>query len=182
MFIRIQDLQKQEITLDEQLRPGTLDLGPDVQQIAPVKVKGRAELIEEHEGDTRISDIRLRGDYTTRVAMQCARCIEPIERNLSGSFDLIYRPLGATTHPPESSISEAESEIGFYQGDGLQLEQAMVEQVLLAVPIRELCRADCKGICPRCGQNLNDATCQCTPEKEDSRWAGLRNIREQLNR
>ncbi len=66
----------------------------------------------------------------------------------TGRFDLIYRPLGVDRRADEVSISEAETEIGYYQGEGLLLEDALREQVLLATPVRALCREDCKGLCP----------------------------------
>jgi DUF177 domain-containing protein len=180
MFISIKDLQAEDVSFDEQLKPGTLDLGPETTQEAPLKAKGKASLVEEHEGHTRIADIRLVGDFSTRVEMKCARCLEPVVRNVAAHFDLIYRPLGAVPRPAESAISEAETEIGFYQGSGLELEQALTEQVLLAVPLRELCKPDCKGLCAHCGKNLNADECHCQAAAPDSRWAALAEVKNKL--
>jgi uncharacterized protein len=182
MLITVQALQKQGVAFDEQFRPGTLDLGEEVTQQGPAHVRGQAELVEEHAESHRvIHDIRLRGDYSVRVAVQCARCLEPVERQLKESFDLLYRPLGAVPRPPESAISRDETEIGFYQGEGLQLEQAIGEQILLAVPLRMLCRPNCKGLCPRCGKNLNVEQCQCPPTPQDERWSALGELREKID-
>jgi uncharacterized protein len=180
MFISIQDLQAEDVLFDEQVAPGVLDLGPELMQLRPVHVQGKAVLVEEHEGHKHIADIRLVGDFDTRLQMRCARCLEPVEREIGGHFDLIFRPLGAIPRPQESAISEAETEIGFYKGNGLQLEQALTEQVLLAVPIRELCRAECKGLCPHCGRNLNTERCVCGPVEADPRWAALGEMRDKF--
>ena|ERR1051326_2893214 len=180
MFISVQALQKQEVTFDERFAPGTLDLGPEVAQQGPFRVQGRADLVEEHEERKVINDIRLRGDYAGRVTVQCARCLEPVERELKAEFDLLYRPLGVTPRPPDSAITRDETEIGFYQGDGLLLEQAVTEQVILAVPVRQLCSAECKGLCPSCGKNLNQESCGCEKQSSDPRWAALGSLRDKL--
>jgi uncharacterized protein len=106
--------------------------------------------------------------------------LEPVERDLKAEFDLLYRPLGVTPRPPDSSITRDETEIGFYQGDGLLLEQAVAEQVILAVPVRQLCSAECKGLCPSCGKNLNQESCGCEKQGSDPRWAALGSLRDKL--
>jgi uncharacterized protein len=182
MFISIQDLQAhgEEMAFDERFAPGAVELGTEIEQKRPIHVHGKAVLVEEHEGHKLIADIRLVGDFDTRLEMRCARCLEPVEREIGGHFDLIFRPLGVVPRPQESAISEAETEIGFYQGKGLQLEQALAEQILLAVPIRELCRAECKGLCPHCGRNLNAEECNCQPSAPDPRWSALGEMRDKF--
>jgi uncharacterized protein len=92
---------------------------------------------------------------------------------LSGDFDLIFRPESADADAGERSITADETEIGYYQKSGLLLEDVVREQVLLSLPNRTLCQADCKGLCPRCGQNLNQAKCSCDEAPADPRWNGL---------
>jgi uncharacterized protein len=82
--------------------------------------------------------------------------------------------------PEEASICEAETEIGFYQGDGLLLEDVIKEQLLLAVPLRAICREDCKGLCPQCGRNRNLEPCNCSNQTQDPRWAALEDIKNKL--
>jgi len=78
-------------------------------------------------------------------------------------------------------LTDAEAEIGYYQGEGLLLEEAVREQVLLALPLKMICREDCKGLCPQCGQNLNEGPCSCTAPNHDLRWSALKEIRDKLN-
>jgi uncharacterized protein len=119
-----------------------------------------------------VEDIRLRAAYQGEFDQLCARCLEPVHTPLTGSFDLILRPLGVDSGPGERSISADETEIGYYEQSGLSLEDVVREQVLLSLPSRTLCKPDCKGLCPRCGQNLNLETCKCTPAT-DPRWSAL---------
>jgi uncharacterized protein len=182
MFISVRDLAAETLNYNEQFPPGVIDLGTDLRQQTPIATQGRAELIEEHGHKVTISDIRLVGKFSTQLEFHCARCLDPVERTVETSFDLLYRPLGAIPMPPESSIGPADTEIGYYQGDGLLLEDVLKEQVLLAVPLKEVCRAECKGICAGCGQNLNFESCACTEPVGDPRWTALKDLRDKLQK
>ena len=100
--------------------------------------------------------------------------------SLTGEFDLLYRPIGIESGSDEHSITTSETEIGYYQGDGLELEDVLREQVLLSLPPRVLCSPDCKGLCPHCGQDLNSASCSCTQSSPDPRWSALSELRTRI--
>ncbi|MGH9556805.1 MAG: YceD family protein [Terriglobales bacterium] len=181
MFIRLQDLEVEKLEFQQEFGPGVIDLGAEVAQQTTLRASGRAELIKEDHGRKKvIRDIRVVGRLSTRVEVRCARCLEPVTSVIESAFDLLYRPLGADAGKDEVSISEAETEIGYYQGEGLLLEDVLREQVLLATPVRTLCREDCKGLCPRCGRNRNREECQCAEQPPDPRWEALKGIREKL--
>ena len=127
-----------------------------------------------------VPDIRMRGDYSGRFEVPCARCVEPVEHPRAGSFDLLYRPIGVDAGAAERAISTSETEIGYYNGDGLVLEDVLREQVLLSLPEKTLCRADCKGLCPSCGRNLNTETCSCESAVTDPRWNALSGLRSKI--
>lgn len=177
MFLKIKDLEVHLVDFKEEFAPGVIDLGTEITQKAPLLAAGRAQLVEEHEGKHRtISDIRLAGELSTRVELACARCLEPVEQKVQRSFDLLYRPQGADAGRDELSVTAAEAEVSYYQGEGLLLEDALREQVLLALPLKAICREDCKGLCPQCGSNLNQGQCSCAEVHEDPRWSPLKEI------
>jgi len=180
MLIRVQDLELRELALDEEFKPGTIDLGREVRQSGLLRVRARAELIREHEGRTVVADIRLAGKLSGTVELNCARCLEQVELRVARSFDLLYRPLVRERGADEVSISRAETEIGFYSGDGLELEDVLREQILLEVPLKVLCGEDCKGLCPQCGKELNRDSCTCVPPAADSRWNALHGLKDKL--
>ena len=182
MFIEIQELEQHPIDFQEEVAPGVLDLGQDLRQIEPLYAKGRAQLIEEHHGKHQIvKDIRVDGSLETRFQLACARCLDPVIQDVSHKFDLLYRPQGADAGREELSVTSAEAEVSYYQGEGLLLEDVLREQVLLALPLKAICRDDCKGLCPHCGKNLNLEQCACAEPVEDPRWLALKDIREKLN-
>jgi uncharacterized protein len=104
--------------------------------------------------------------------------VEPVEIPLEAEFDLIFRPAGADAEATERSITAPETEIGYYLGDSLLLEDVLREQVLLSLPVRTLCKPDCKGLCPRCGANRNNQACTCAGD--DPRWEALAGLRERI--
>jgi uncharacterized protein len=181
MLIEIKDLELRPIDFEEEYGPGDLDLGPDLQQSSLLHAAGRAQLIEEQHGKhQRIKDIRVNGELSTTLELPCARCLEPVIQDVTRKFDLLYRPLGADAGREELSVTGVEAEISYYQGEGLLLEDAVREQVLLAVPLKVICREDCKGLCPHCGANLNSEQCSCAEPMEDPRWTALKDLRSKL--
>jgi DUF177 domain-containing protein len=181
MLIEIQELEHHPVDFKENFAPGVVGFGDEVRQIAGLKTAGRAQLVEEHHGKHQIiQDIRVRGDLSTQLELACARCLEPVKLDVERSFDLLYRPLGADAGRAELSVTAAEAEISYYEGEGLLLEDMLREQVLLSVPLKAICREDCEGLCPHCGKNLNSGQCSCTDQMEDPRWAALKEIRGKL--
>ena len=181
MFLDIHELEREPLDFEEVFQPGVIDLGDEIRQRTPMKATGRAELVEEHVGKHQvIKDIRLRGHLTAGLELPCARCVDPVGQDIVRDFELLYRPLGADAGRDELSVTAAEAEIGYYQGDGLQLEDVLREQVLLALPLKVVCRQDCKGLCPQCGKNLNQEQCSCSITLEDPRWAALKEVRAKL--
>ena len=181
MYIRLQDLAIRKLNFREEYAPGKIDLGADVRQIAPLKTSGRAEVLHEHHGGKEmISDIRLVGEFSTRLELNCARCLDPVTHEVAAQFDLLYRPLGSDRRADEVSITESETEIGYFEGDGMMLEDVLREQVLLAMPLKSVCSESCKGMCPHCGRNLNQGECDCEPVLKDPRWDALNEIKKRL--
>ncbi len=181
MFIRISDLELRQAQYDESFLPGMIDFGPDLRQTGPLKISGRAELIKEHlSGKSYVPNIRVVGKWSGDFEASCARCLEAVPQHLQRDFDLIYRPLGSDRRADEVSISEAETEIGYYQGEGMELADSLREQVLLAAPVKVVCQEACKGICPQCGKNLNEGSCNCAPVMTDPRWDALKDLKKNL--
>ena len=181
MLIEIAELELHPVDFQEEFPPDAIDLGADVRQTSVLKTSGRAQLVEEHHGKHKvIKDIRLQGDLATTLEVSCARCLEAVTQNVARAFDLLYRPQGTDAGNEELSVTAAEAEIGYYQGEGLLLEDALREQVLLVVPLKVICREDCKGLCPTCGKNRNTELCSCVPPAGDPRWEALKDLREKL--
>jgi uncharacterized protein len=179
MEFKVSELEKEPIEFDLELAPGIVDLGEEAVQQGPLAASGEAEVIHEHRGPKDIvADIRLRGRWAGKFQVPCARCVEPVEIPLAADYDLIFRPAEADSEATERSITAQETEIGYYQRDSLVLEDVLREQVLLSLPVRTLCKPDCKGLCPRCGADRNSQPCNCTGD--DPRWEALAGLRSRI--
>jgi uncharacterized protein len=121
---------------------------------------------------------RLVGTLTTTLELRCSRCLEPFTLPVDAAFDLRYLPEGAGLSDGEDTedgeLGDDDTSATFYKDDEIDLGELMREQFYLALPMKPLCREDCKGLCPQCGTNLNTETCQCQFTWEDPRLAGLK--------
>ena len=99
---------------------------------------------------------------------------EPFTMPVDQTFDLRYQPHTVNTGEGERELEEDDLTTAFYEHDEIDLDHLMREQFHLALPMKPLCREDCKGLCPRCGANRNTTTCTCEVRWEDPRLAGLK--------
>ena len=122
------------------------------------------------EAQQVIHDVLVQGTVEGTVAHECRRCLEPVTVHVAENLSLFFRD-----GIPEQE-AEAEEVYALPDRGDLDLSQALREQLTLAVPRFVLCREDCRGLCPTCGTNLNESTCDCVVEEVDDRWAALRRI------
>ena len=177
----VSELEREPIEYDLQLQAGAIDFGEEAEQVGVLAASGLAEVLHEHRGPKDIvADIRLRGKLSGNFQVPCARCIEPVATPVEADYDLIFRPIGADAGAAERAISASDTEIGYYLKDSLLLEDVLREQLILALPVRTLCKDDCKGLCPRCGVNRNSQSCSCDEGPSDPRWEALAGLRSQI--
>ncbi len=172
MFLSVKEMELRKIRFDETFAPGQIDFsGESVEQSSPLHAAGSAEMLAHSDGE-----VWLRGRYTVEMAAQCDRCLGRARFPLDAPFDLFYRPMSFIAREEEVAIDEGEAEIGFYEAGGLELEDVLHEQILLALPMQRVCSETCKGICPVCGKNRNESVCDCRVEGAGDRWGALRKL------
>jgi uncharacterized protein len=171
MFLDVNELAIHKLRLRRTYAPGSVDYHEvDFRQVDPLEVHATAEAVE--------GQIRIFGELHTRLEMVCARCLEPVLEEITREFDLFYRPLKSMTDEEEARLKLDDTEIAFFEGDGLFLADVLAEQVLLALPMKVICRGDCRGLCPHCGANLNTDECRCEAHAGDSRLAPLARLKQ----
>jgi uncharacterized protein len=116
----------------------------------------------------------LTGTVETTLELVCSRCLEAYSRPVTAAFDLRYLPQSANTGEGEREVEEDDLTTAYYRDETIDLGDLVREQLYLALPMKPLCREDCRGLCAECGANLNLTTCGCTRRWEDPRLAGLR--------
>ncbi|HYB62028.1 MAG TPA: DUF177 domain-containing protein [Methylomirabilota bacterium] len=171
MFLDIKELALHKIRIQKSYAPGTLDLySGEFRQVEPLEVRATAELLD--------GQVRIAGDLRTRLEMVCARCLEPVVEEVNRDFDLSYKPVSLIGREEEVRLKSGDTEVAFFEGEGLFLTDVLAEQVLLALPMKVICRSDCRGLCPQCGANLNAEECRCESHAADPRLAPLGRIKQ----
>ena len=112
--------------------------------------------------------------------LSCPRCLKTSWTPVTADVELLL--VAASEEPLEGELGLREEDLSviFVEGEVLDTEPILLEQLQLNVPMRQLCRPDCAGLCPSCGADLNKAACECDSEQGDPRWADLAALRDKL--
>ena len=120
---------------------------------------------------------RLIGRVRTVLELSCGRCVEPLRLPVDASFDVRYHPQSEAVEPAgEHEVGEGDLDDAYYRDDQIDLDELVQEQLYLVLPMKPLCRDDCRGLCPECGTNLNTGTCNCRHEWTDPRLEALKGL------
>jgi uncharacterized protein len=173
-FVDLKDLDH-KVSLDGALQPGVIDFaGENVRQIGPLTWNATAERAGE--------EIRIAGNLSGTMESSCSRCLEPARCDIQKSFDLFFRQRDEDLFDEDDDVelTEEDTRTAFFTGTQLAIGDVLREQVLLALPMKALCRVDCKGLCPVCGTNRNQNTCSCSGEVFSPHMEKLLEIKRKL--
>ena len=146
----------------------TVSFLTDVDFPSPMKVSGE---ITNTAGYMRMT-LTMSVDYVA----QCARCLSPVTGQFTLDLEKTVAPRNLLGDLDEDKLDEfAIIEDGF-----LDMDEQLREQLEMEFPMRFLCREDCKGLCPKCGKNLNEGECNCDHTEIDPRMEPLRKLLEQM--
>lgn len=125
--------------------------------------------------------IDVRGKFATSIELDCARCLRaskmPVEMPIEEELPLEGQPWAPEPDEDIEELPEDEKE-PLFENNIFDLEEYLRQSILVGVPIKPLCEEECKGLCPRCGANLNDGPCECPPDQGDSPFAVLGSLVE----
>jgi len=138
--------------------------------LEPVRIV--VDVIKHGEGEVYVS-----GALSAKIEAECARCIKHIALPIHSDFHLEYLPASGDVSSGELALSPEAMDLNYYEGDEIDLDREMIGQCSLAIPMHALCRKDCRGLCPHCGEDLNKVNCQCHFEPTDMRWAALKHFK-----
>ena len=122
------------------------------------------------------TELFLAGEITAASVAQCARCAEEFVGPNHRSFRYVLAPR-SIGYDKKADLSAEDLEFSLYDGEDVDLTPLILEQTLLALPTRPLCREDCRGLCPQCGVNRNDHQCACASPASDPRLAVLSSLK-----
>jgi uncharacterized protein len=152
--------------------PAPKDLGGEL-----IAVPEGADLELELSMTSVSEGVYISGVVRGPVKGECGRCL----RDIDDSYDFEIQELflfeeSETVEKSDDEDDEDADEAGRMQGDLIDLEPAVRDAVVLALPVNPLCRQDCPGLCPDCGVHLDELPADHSHELDDPRWAALRNL------
>jgi uncharacterized protein len=142
---------------------------PDYRITAPVELS----MVVSKVGPDAFEAI---GTVKTRLELTCSRCVEPFDLPVDASFELRYVPHVTEAGGDEREIEDDDLTTAYYSDGVLDIGELLREQFQLALPMKPLCSAACRGLCAQCGANLNRTECACGPAWEDPRLAPLKSL------
>jgi uncharacterized protein len=159
----------------------------DVQQEVPVASLDRPELLGlspvAWKGEVVWADpgylLRAKLDYRQELA--CIRCLAPIAEESHSDVDLMIVVDRRHPEPGEEEIDERDLSVWTVEEEVVELEPILFEQLQLNVPMKPLCRPDCKGLCPRCGADWNEGPCACAESPGEGRFPALAQLKGRLD-
>lgn len=152
-------------------------------ELNPVDERVRLTQPAEVKGNVKLAghEVFVSGHVETRAQLECDRCLQLVELPVSADFALEYITGSDYESSSAAALSEEEMAVSVFDGQSIDVDEIVKEQILLAVPARTLCREDCKGICPECGTDLNAGRCNCDADEVDPRWAALKSFKNTDN-
>jgi uncharacterized protein len=168
----------------ESIAPGALDR-PELLELGPVTWRG--EIVFADPG------FLLRGRLSYDQTLACIRCLRPHKVATSAEVELVVVVEGHQKKSPrsqrasevdESELSESDLDTLVLTEEVLETRPIVLEQLQLNVPMKPLCRPECRGLCPTCGADLNEqgGQCSCAAPEPDPRWAALATLLESKGR
>ena len=154
----------------QEVAAGELGRG-ELVSLGPVTWRGRVSFVDPGY----LLQARLAYEQT----LTCTRCLKPFVERLTPEVELLFE-VGAPGGAGDHELHGDELETVFLDDEVLETGPVLVEQLQLNIPMKPLCRPDCKGLCPMCGADRNVETCACEERAEDPRWAALAAIRDRL--
>lgn len=122
------------------------------------------------------------GAVQARISLECARCLAEFGSDVSATVEFIVRYQEKRAANP---VDEYDYEdYVYFRGDELAADISNIvrQAIILSISLKPLCSETCLGLCPRCGANLNEQTCDCRSENIDERWEALRKISNSMNK
>ncbi len=174
MYLDVQQLPPEGLSFELEIPSAKLATQADVRLIDCVAVSGRLTPVDE-------GGICLIGEMDAAIEMSCGRCLEPLEFDIHEGLDLLYLPQSANVGPgggedEERQLTDEDMSVGFYRDDQIDMNKMVWEQIYLALPMKPLCKEDCRGLCSQCGTNLNLSKCNCEKDLVDPRLATLKTL------
>lgn len=168
--VELRSLEQEDLVLEENDWAQALGI-----ELTPELCRGPLEIYCElsKNGDL----VSAKGWVQGKMLLECDRCLKEFENHFKSFFEVHYRSQIEEGISEEDTPLEGQFEVVYFEGDILDIADQIRQTVLLSVPMRALCRYDCRGLCGGCGSDLNVEFCKCQEPPTDPRWDALKKLK-----
>jgi uncharacterized protein len=175
VFIEIEDLKDEPLRVHHIFPVGEIGF---VHDDAALDKPVTADFMLSHND----RNLHVDGTVRTGIRFRCSRCTKEFTRPLDASFDLSYLPQPKWGKDSEVEIRYEDMEVAYYDGIRFDVDLMVLEQIELSIPMKFVCSEDCKGLCYKCGTDLNEGTCLCSRDDADSRLSVLLDFKNKMEK
>ena len=169
MLIEVSKIDEPVRKISAEFQPGEIELDED-------GVVVRDKIVFEGSLEKHILRVDVEGNIKTKAETNCGRCLKLLETDLDISFKSSFVPAEFETSEKEVEVGGDDLDIEYYTGDEIDLAGLVREEIILNLPRKVLCKADCLGLCAKCGINKNEKSCDCSEREIDPRLKVLENL------
>jgi uncharacterized protein len=167
VFIEIEDLSPEPLHVHHVFPAGEIKFS---HEDAVLDDSVTADFVLSHKNRA----LRVDGTVEASVRFRCSRCTKEFLQTVSTSYDLSYLPQPKwTNEDAEIELRYEDMDVAYYDGIHFDVDLMVLEQIELALPMKFVCRENCKGLCYNCGADLNEGACLCKNETSDLRLSVL---------
>jgi uncharacterized protein len=171
MFIEFDQQSSEKINFAHVYQPHEVDLNEETAQVA-----GELEIAGTASRNSEVAKVE--GRLIGKLEVDCSRCLKPVDIALDLAFDEDYVTLETYERASaEHELKSSDLSLSIYDGERVDLDEIVREQILLNIPTRHICSENCKGFCEKCGTNQNENSCSCGTEEIDPRWSALKQLK-----
>lgn len=173
MLIKVSDIPRSGLHIHLEEKTGWLsDFVPTDDVTAPVLAGPLSSYLELYK---KRQLVKIKGFLKGVLKLECNRCGEAFDFLLEDTFDFNLVGPQFWSREDDVELKSEEMDYEFFDGENIHVEKILVEQIFLALPQKILCSKQCKGLCPHCGINLNQDSCECGKDQINPKFEALAN-------
>lgn len=169
MKISLSDIRDEGLHIHAQMSPGWLENIPEL-KTGEAYTKLASGIDVDLVVTKSLREVTVLGNLAFSIEAPCSRCLETVRLDIKPEIRLMLSPADKV-----KDVDDVDHET--YRGDVVDLDDYLRGLIAVSLPVKVVCGEDCKGLCPKCGANLNRETCGCEKEWQDPRFAVLKKLK-----
>lgn len=179
MKIRVDSIPGEGLRIERKIEPS--DLEPDVPGHGPAEAFSFIGRARRSRVGGSGEGVTVKGNLTGSVRSQCGRCLGNFKMPVDAGMDIMFLPRSERADD-ETELVDVDESFSYYDGDSIDLLKEIKDLIIVSLPIKPICREDCKGLCPQCGADLNEGACRCGGKSGPSPFDELKELRSKLEK